>query len=190
MATLSDNALKRIYEYLFSTSTLIGTFLRPTVSITEMNSGVHKGVGYSISGYDPALPNASSVIFFGMTNTKNVHFLGLDVTASAGGWLIELYEAPTVTTNGMLQSPTNMNFQSTNVNGMTVYSGGTVSVNGVLKLSKHIHALGTGSANRVDTEGSIKAGMILKRNTTYMFKITNNSGSTNAYEVHLQWLEI
>lgn len=186
---LTQNTVATIYEYLYSLGRLVGTFNRPITSIPEVNSGVHEGVGYQIGSYNAALANGGTLVFFGMTNNKNVHFLGLNMTTNAGGWLIEMYEAPTVTANGTLQTPVNLNFQSTNVNGMTVYTGGTVSANGTIKLTKHIHALGTGSANRIDTASALSAGMILKRNTTYMFRITNNSGSVGAYEVHLGWIE-
>ena len=186
---LTDSTFTRIYESLFRAGRLIGTFMRPATSIPELNSGVHEGVAFSITSYNTALANAGTLVMFGMTGVKEVHFLGVDFTTNAGGWLIELYEAPTITANGTLQTPINLNFESTNTNGMTLYSGGTVSANGTLKLSKHLHSVGTGSANRVDTSGSLSSGMILKKNTSYMFRITNNSGATNPYEVTLEWVE-
>ena len=186
---LTDNTFVRIYESLFRAGRLLGTFMRPATSIPELNSGVHEGVAYSISGYNSGLANNGTVVFFGMTGTKEVHFLALEFTSNIGGWLIELYEAPTVTTNGTLQTPVNLNFESTNTNGMTVYAGGTVSANGTIKITKHIHPLGSGSNAIASTEQSIKSGVILKKNTTYMFKITNNSGASSPYEITLQWIE-
>jgi hypothetical protein len=186
---LTDTAFKRIYEYLFSTSTLLGTFYRPQTCMDEMQMAVHEGVGFIADGYNAALANGASEIFIGITGSKEVHFLGLDVTTASGGWLIELYESPTITSNGTLYTPVNLNFQSSYTNNMTLYTGGTVSANGTLKLHKNIHPIGTGAANRVDTDGGLKGGAILKKNTTYMFKITNNSGATNAYESHMFWAE-
>ena len=185
----TDNTFVRIYESLFRAGRLLGTYARPMTSIPELNSGVHEGVAFSISGYNAALANNGTSIFFGMTGIKEVHFLGLEFTSNIGGWLIELYEAPTVTTNGTLQTPINLNFQSTNVNGMLLYAGGTVSANGTIKLTKHIHPLGTGSNAIAITSVTISSGFILKKNTTYMFKVTNTSGSTSPYELSLAWAE-
>jgi len=186
---LTDNAFVRIYELLYRGQRLLGSFYRPMTVIDELSMGVHNGVSFLVDNYNPNLANNASDIFLGMTGSKEVHFLGLDVTTASGGWLIELYESPTVTANGTLFNPINLNFESTNTSNMTIYTGGTVTASGALKLHKRIHVIGTGATNRVDTDGSIKGGAILKKNTTYMFKITNLSGASNAYEAHMYYTE-
>ena len=186
---LTSNTFTTIYEALYRAGRLIGGYDRPTTAINELSSGVNEGTAYSITAYNGALATATSVLMFGFTASKVIHFQSLDVSISAGGWTVEIFEAPTVTANGTLLTPINLNFETTNLSNMTLYAAGTVSANGTLKLSRHIHVSGTGSANRVSSEVGLPAGIILKKNTKYMFKITNNSGSTAAYEAALTWLE-
>ena len=60
---------------------------------------------------------------------------------------------------------------------MKVYSGSTVSNNGTLLHSFMIYDVGNGS-HKIGGSGQINGEWILSRNTKYMIKITNTSGST------------
>ena len=185
----TDNTFVRIYELMLRGGRLLGSFTRPSTCIPELNSGVHEGVAFSISDYNASLANNGVVTFSGRTGNKSIHFLNIDITSNVGGWFMELYESPTITVVGTPQTPMNLNFQSANTSDLTVKSGVTASPLGTLKLSKHIHVVGTGSANRIDSSGSLSSGVILKTNTDYLFRLTNQSGAAAPYEMTLEWAE-
>ncbi len=106
-------------------------------------------------------------------------FFEVDVLAQT---TISLYETPTTTGNGTLQTTYCRNRNSANTPGMTVYLSPTVTANGTL-LSQHT----VGDA----TVGAAIAAFdewLLKSNTVYLIGVLSSSAS-NSVALRLKWYE-
>jgi len=170
---LTDNALTRAYEMLFTTYRLVGTRYRQTVVKDTIDDMIDEGVVYSFNA-SSSLANGATATFIGRVNGTPTHFYDLNVTVSAGAFTIEFFESPTVTSNGTAQTAINLNRQSTNTHNMNIFSSPTVTSNGTLLKSVKIFQTGTGGKGSGNAIVSDK--WLLKPNTDYLVRITNNSG--------------
>jgi len=82
---LTDTTISRIYNSLHNLGYLIGTYLRPSVAISDVEAGVRQGVAFNISGYSLAVDNNASVTYLGVTDGKQITFRGLNIETSTDG---------------------------------------------------------------------------------------------------------
>lgn len=93
-----------------------------------------------------------------------------------------IYEGPTVTVNGTAVTSVNRNRNSSKTDFLTIYQGATVSATGTrLEYGK----LGSGkvlggAVNRTDE-------WVLKNNTTYLLRVTNDTTSNNYHTIRFQY---
>ena len=126
--------------------------------------------GNPVSGYDP----------FGNQKIKVAHFIGeIQGEAETSIWL---YEGPTVTNVGTGLSVVNRNRNSANVDFLTIAHSAAVSATGTELEHSQFGAgkLVGGSINRTDE-------WILKNNTTYLVRVTNNTTSANYHTIRFQY---
>lgn len=155
----------------------------------EMQHSIHKGeaFGYSANG---TLTNGASLVLLGRVGAKQAHFDGLDIDLSSGGVLVELIEAPTVSSAGtlLLARRKNRAIGTSASNTMIIYSGATITGGAVIFDSKP--PLVSGQGNSVNSaKSSIEDGWILKQNTDYSIRITNQSGASVIYNTSFGWHE-
>lgn len=155
--------------------------------ISELQNAVHDGMAFGFSSHGTILAGAS-LILLGVTGALQVHFDGFLCDISQGPFLLELYEAPTVTTLGVQQSSRRRNRSNPNVSKMLIYAGGTVSANGLLIVDDLLLGIGQG-ANVVNGTAGLDDGFVLKANTTYMIKMTNQAATTTNYNAKFGWHE-
>ena len=156
-------------------------------TVSELQSAVHDGMAFGFTQYSTILAGAS-LIMLGVTGARQVHFDGFLCDISQGPFLLELYESPTVTTLGTQQSSRRRNRSNPNVSQMLIYAGGTVSANGLLIADDLLLGIGQGS-NVVSGSAGLDDGFVLKANTTYMIKMTNQAASTTSYNAKFAWHE-
>jgi len=156
-------------------------------SISELQSAVHDGMMFGLSSHGTITAGAS-LILLGVIGTRQVHFDGFKCDISQTPFLIEFFESPTVTTLGTQVATRRRNRANANVSQMLVYSGGTVSANGALIDDDQLLLVGQG-ANVLNGTGTIEDGWVLKANTTYMIKLTNQASSTTSFNTKFAWHE-
>ena len=156
-------------------------------SISELQNAVHDGLAFGFSTHS-TLAAGTTLTMLGVTGALQVHFDGFLCDISQGPFLLELYESPTVTTLGTQQSSRRRNRISTTVSQMLIYAGGTVSANGTLITDDLLLGIGQGS-NVVSGSAGLDDGFVLKPNTTYMIKMTNQAASTTSYNAKFAWHE-
>ena len=144
---------------------------------------VHDGVAFNFS----FVGSISAVTYLmGRTNGKVVHLLGYHLIAASNAVLVEFFESPTVTSDGTQQSAIARNRVNPQSPHLTIFSGTTVSADGVLLNKSKIFASGTG-ANKVGGDTTIPIEWLLKPNTEYIFKLTP-SGTTEI-TADFTWVE-
>lgn len=154
---------------------------------TEIQSAVHDGNMFSFTSHG-TITTGSSIILLGRTGAKQVHFDGFNLELSQGLFLVEMFESPTVTTTGTLQTASNKNRVSSTTSTMSLYAGTTVSSNGTLIADDYLFSTGSGK-NILSGTSTIGDGWILKVSTDYIIKLTNQAGSTTSYNANFAWHE-
>jgi hypothetical protein len=165
------------------------TKMRAVVARPESCQQVVEGNSYY--AYLAALPAApladaaSLEIVFTTGETSNAY---LWVTAQCGGnGQFKIAEGVTGVTGGNLFVPVNRNRQSTKTSTCGVLTAPTaVTLNGVIYQEIILGGTtGVAAGNDVTSEP-----YLLKRNTSYLFRLTNNSGQARIAEIQLQWCEL
>jgi hypothetical protein len=112
--------------------------------------------------------------------TSNIHFQAFDIKATGGPAEARLFEAPTTTANGTAATAYNRNRASTTTSNTSIFTGPTVTADGVeLDL---FALLQTGPGNSATSNESMPHEWILKAGTDYTLKFTNTSaGSIDVY---------
>lgn len=153
----------------------------------ELQNAVHNGLAFSLTARG-TLAAEGSLIVLGVTGNKQVHFDGFLCDISQGPFLLELFESPTVTALGTKQTSHRRNRANANVSLMLVYTGGTVSANGLLIADDLLLSAGQ-EVNVVGGSAGLDDGFVLKANTTYMIKMTNQATSVTSYNSKFSWHE-
>lgn len=118
-----------------------------------------------------------------------VHFHGLSVTSNQGTLKIELFESPTVSANGTPYSPKNRNRISTRISSMAVFTAPTITSDGTKLMERIIPQVG-GGAHESGGDSGVVGEWVLKPNTDYIIKITNEATSTTTYGASFFYYEI
>lgn len=151
----------------------------------ELQHAIHDGNAFSFD-YDGTVPGNSSIYFMGITGDEQVHFDRISGDFEKGGIRLWLYEAPTTTANGIEQTIVNMNFASSNIGTMTLYSSPTITDNGTKKASIFIPVTGVG-VNISPASAAIASGRVLNTNTKYLFRIENTELTNCDFGINFTW---
>ena len=169
-------------------------FIGPTDPVSDLPVFVdynhhqnHEGEAYQYTYPLTALANNATVYFRLVVPTyavamRSPHlYISADVLAQT---IISLYEAPTTSGNGTLQSTIrNRNRNSANTPGMTIYLAPTVTTPGTLLTQHTIGDAGAGVSSEVAFDE-----WILANNTVYLISITAQS-TGDSVGLRLKWYE-
>jgi hypothetical protein len=149
---------------------------------------LHEGRVFVANNYNPAVgdPGAlETVITVG--STYNLHVIA---SAQAGGdFLGELYEDVSSVVGGTAVTPSNRNRESSAAStGTVLINPASYSLVGATQLEEDYVPGGTGG-NALGGAGSTRDEYILKRDTTYLYRITNLAGQAKPMSLHLEWYE-
>jgi hypothetical protein len=153
----------------------------------EAQTALHDGNLFSFFS-NGTISGGSSIILLGKVGAKQVHFDWFVVDVSQGAFLVEFFESPTVTSNGTAQIVSKRNRASLISSTLALYSGATVSANGTLMSSDKLLSIGTG-AKVLSGSAGIDDGWVLKSNTDYIIKLTNQESSTTSFNAKFVWHE-
>lgn len=148
------------------------------------HTAVHDGHSFTYAGAADGIVTGASVYFLGRTGDVTAHLLDFFVKSNQAPMTIQFFEAPTVTDPGTAQAPLNRNRQLMTPSTMGVYAGATVSADGTRLILARI----LGDQKTVTSE-NLGGEWLLKKNTDYVFKITNNSNHTANIAAGFNWLE-
>lgn len=155
----------------------------------ELEHSIHKGTSYGFTAHG-SIANGANLTLIGRLQAKQVHFEGLDVQLQTGGVLLELIESPTITVLGTAQSARRKNRATVNNATLLIYSGATITNGTGTVIYDSLPPLVSGIGNSIDsTQTSIQGGWVLKQNTDYAIRLTNQSGATITFNAAFGWHE-
>jgi hypothetical protein len=170
--------MARVAEVDASTHSLVG--------ITYAHHEVHSGTHYFYdSHHDIAKAGVLEHLIITSDTSKQAHFEH-GVESTAGQVVVELFEAPTVTDNGALETSRNRNRNFADNNTTLVYEAPTVTVDGDL-IDSSVYGTGknssTGGGDRGDRE------IVLKQNTIYLLRVTERDVLATTINLIFDWYE-
>ena len=150
------------------------------VSIDIEHSRIHSGKAFLLNGQYTLANATTAYVLLDNPAASYPHLRQWGITTTAAPVDVFLYEGATVTANGTTKTGLNLNRNSATTPTLATYTGPTVTVDGTLL--EYVVAPG---AKQSGGEGldPVPTEWILKPSTKYVFKITNNSGSTITYSL-------
>lgn len=148
---------------------------------------IHDGFHFFISGFTTL--NADGTLIFSATTpntTKWAHTIWF--IQSTTTLTVEVYEEATVT-GGSSVTALNSNRNSTNTSNLTILKDPTISVAGTKIASTKFGTAGTNKVPAIGGNFERENEIILKQNTTYVWKITSNADS-NIIDYIAEWYEL
>lgn len=148
------------------------------------HTAVHDGKSYTYTGAASGIASLQSLYFLGRTGNVTAHLFDFFIQSDQSPMTVQFFESPTVTLAGTAQSAINRNRQVVAPATMAVYAGSVIASDGTELLLARI--LGT---NKTVTSQDLVGEWLLKKNTDYVFKITNNSNQAANIAAGFNWLE-
>ena len=140
-----------------------------------MHDKIHAGEAFDVSTTFAAVAAAASRNFIVGNGSKQLHSLFIAASGAGADLTLELYESPTITSNGTALTPVNRRLASIKTSGASFYHTGTVSDNGTLKTIRVVpfgQPISPSVADRLE--------WILSPNTNYLVIVKNVATSGNA----------
>ena len=164
------------------------------VTLSEEHWMSHKGFMYAITGKETGLLNAGVEEFIiSVPANSYPHIQRLTLGFGRGDVDVETYEGTITSADGTeMTNVQNTNRNSPNTPDITLYSGPTITDDGTLIHSAWAPptATGTGQSANGATGSVTGEEWVLKPNTKYLVRITNNSGATIDWTYAFLWYEI
>ena len=143
-----------------------------------------------LDGYSFLYSNAGTIASLGTANYSfstgagiTTVALNLIMAADIGPCLIEMFENTTLSALGTVQSSMNLNRTSLNVEDVVITLSPTISATGTRRWVRMVPGGKDGNA------GGGQMSLIMKPNTTYLFRVTNNGNQTANYSFELMFME-
>jgi len=150
------------------------------VILEEAHYRNHLGDVYTLSS-NFTLGVGASTSFMGCTDSAEIHFINFDIIVTNAPVEVNFYEAPTITNNGTLLTPLNMNRNFPDNSTMLLYGNPTITANGLKLFVNGI----LGSKNQIQSNFGQTVEWILNSETCYLFEIINNDGNNNKMVANL-----
>ena len=161
----------------------IDDWTRAFATVTYAHHEIHEGDMYTTCNVTDLANGATVNILIRTPNTlKWSHLLwDLDHELEA---TVTFYEAATVTANGTELMARNRDRNSSNTAGTKIYVGPTVTAVGT-----QLCRVQQGAGNKAGGSDRAENEWVLKQNTVYLLRITNNTANNNLISTRLIWYE-
>jgi len=158
--------------------------------ITSDHANIHNQEGYGISVINESLANNGTILVeFTTPDERYVHLKQYIPYTNQSSGKFEIIEAPTLTTGSTALTAYNRSRVGTPPTcGCVLKSDPTGISGGTLLETILIGQGGVGSGAR-GGQTTIDIEYVLKQETTYLFRLTNDSGSTAKASMWLFWYE-
>jgi hypothetical protein len=151
------------------------------------NTAVHNGTLYQYIGANLIATGATAYLML-VTAAKYVHMSGNFIRGNTSPVLVNFYEDAVTSNNGIEVQPTAKNRVNVIAPTAKLYAAPTVTSDGVLLNADKIIA-GSGGDHKAGGSQEQAGEWLLKPNTKYLFKVTNQSNGTFDYVGGLTWIE-
>ena len=164
---------------------LVDPYMHALTTIGELHRAIHDGMVFNWTGKTTGLVTTGVAEFLLVTGDREIHLHRTTLNFGAGDIDVVGYGGVTTSADGTEDtSIRNVNTTSTNTTpSLTAYSAPTVTDTGDLLHTQWVVPTASGTGQSQGGLSGAEAGeeWILKPNTKYLWRITNNSGATISY---------
>lgn len=151
---------------------------------------IHQGKGFAHYNLH-SVANGASIDHLWITpSDREIHLREWSVKSSVGPVTVNAYEDTTVSANGTVESTGCLNRILNTTPKLKLYHTPTVTGVGNVLLTDFIGTSGGGAHVTLGSPASSPLEWVLKKNSKYMLRVTNNSGSTADVVILFYWYEI
>lgn len=174
-------------------------FQHPWEYLTDLNSVkvesndtalIHQGKGFAHYNQHSVANGATLDHLWITPSDKEIHLREWSVKSSVGPVSIIAYEDTTVSNNGTVEAVGCLSRIQNITSKLQLYHTPTVTGVGNQLLQDFIGPTGGGAHVTVGSAASNPLEWVLKKNSKYMLRVTNNSGSTADVVIFFYWYEI
>jgi hypothetical protein len=161
-------------------------------TIAETHRMSHDGFMHHVSGKQTGLANAASAEFI-MVVPADVypHITRVELDVGAGDVDLIMFEGTTTSANGTALTSKTTNRNSVHTPGAVCYGGPTITGDGTEFHRVWAPPTSAGVGNKIGIMNiALGEEWVLAPSTTYMFRITNNSGGAISFGYEFVWYEI
>lgn len=146
------------------------------------------GMTYQVYYENTSLANGGTQEFLLVTpaSPQAIHLQAIELTVDTGPDSIQIFEGCTVSANGTALTQINRNRNCTTASVLNVYRDPTVTGDGT-EISKH-KIFSAQNKTPITSLGDVDE-WVLKYDTNYLVRFTNNSGGVGDVEIHMSWHE-
>ena len=165
-------------------------YTRPLPAILAAHQQIHNGKGFTHNDRHLNLANAGVSDHLIKVGDNALHVTYFGVVATGSPVVVEYYENTTVSADGTPMALGNNNRTSEKVTTATMFEGPTITGVGDRLGGTEIPDITVGAGQSSGGQAILGGGeWILKPNTNYLYRITNNSGSAINYNITLFYYE-
>lgn len=162
-----------------------------SVVLDYIHNTVHHGDYYQIGYYAAGVLNNANIALLIKNGIKPIHCV---IAGSSGGdAIINVYEDPTITTNGTRIEAYNQNRSSTNIASGSYYHTPTISANGNNAVPPNVYIPGGSGGNSFGGSGGgpVRQGaeLILAKNKNYYIVLQNIAGTAQKLNILVGFYE-
>lgn len=173
---------------------LLGFKERVTGGIKQIDSDhalIHEGQVYTAFTKDTVAAGGTLEFSFKTPADKYVHYRQALVVPSVDAVTTQIYEGATINVAGTALVPSNRNRESSKVALVELKKGSTFTAAGTLLVGFSAWLPGTTGTgqSKSGTPFTSSDEIVLKRNTTYRFVLTNGSSASNIIGNTFRWYE-
>ena len=169
-------------------------YAHAATTIDELHRLTHDGMVFHASGKVTGMVDANVDDFLiAIPAGTFPHFQRLRLFMGRGDVDIVVYEGATASADGSAIARNNTNRNSTNTPGVVLTSAPTITDVGTLVHTSWLTptSAGQGQSGSTGIAGETNGEeWVLKPNTKYLIRVTNNSGATIDYAYEMLWYEI
>ena len=162
-------------------------------TITEQHRLIHDGMFFNTSGKQTAWADATTKEFLIVPPAGCFpHIQTMVLNFGKGDIDFEAYEGPTITDNGTAIPVRNVNRNSDNTPDLAMYATPTTTDDGDMKFQLWVPPTSTGNGQSANGIAGVGQGSewILKPETPWLVRLTNNSGATIDWSYEFSWYEL
>jgi len=164
-----------------------------TTVIQEQHRVIHDGMFFTTSGKNTGWTNGTTQEFLISPPAGCFpHIQAMLLSFGKGDIDFAAYEGPTITDNGTALPTRNVNRNSTNTPDLNLYASPTTTDDGELEYQLWVPPTATGAGQSANGITGVGQGSewILKPETPWLVRLTNNSGSTIDWSYEFSWYEL
>ena len=161
--------------------------------IEEQHRLIHDGMYFSTSGKQTAWADATTREFLIVPPAGCYpHVQVMLLTFGRGDIDFVAYEGPNITDNGTALTARNVNRNSTNTPDLALYATPTTTDDGVMEFQLWVPPTATGNGQSANGISGVGQGSewVLKPETPWLVRLTNNSGATIDWSYEFSWYEV